>query len=54
VIGTGADGRLPVADDVTSEAVERGVELTIAPTADAIERLRDEAPDTNAILHVTC
>jgi hypothetical protein len=54
VIGTGAYGRLPVMDDVRREAEERGVELIVLPTAEAIEVLRKAPRKTNAVLHVTC
>ena len=54
VIGTGAAGSLPVADDVVAEAKRRRVELVVLPTEDAIEELRASPPGTNAILHVTC
>ena len=53
VIGTGT-GVLPVMDEVKREAKRRKVELIIVPTAAAIEVLREQARDTNAILHVTC
>ena len=54
VIGSGADGALPVLEDVIEEARHRHVDLVILPTAQAIEELRANAADTNAILHVTC
>ncbi len=54
VIGTGADGALPVMDDVKQEAVRREVELVTVPTEEAIRALRTDPKDTNAILHVTC
>jgi hypothetical protein len=41
-------------DEVRREATHRNVELLILPTAQAIEALRMESEDTNAILHVTC
>ena len=53
VIGTGT-GALPVMEQVQREAERRGIELVIVPTARAIELLKQEAADTNAILHVTC
>ena len=53
VIGTGT-GALPVMDQVKREAECRKVELVIVPTARAIELLKRQSPDTNAILHVTC
>jgi len=54
VIGSGASGSLPVADDVTAEAEHRGDDLIVMPTVEAIEQLRTWRADTNAILHVTC
>lgn len=53
VIGTGT-GALPVMEQVQREAQRREIELVIVPTARAIELLKQEAADTNAILHVTC
>lgn len=54
VIGTGAQGSLPVTQEVTEEAERRGIKLVIVPTAQAIEALRAGLEDTNAVLHVTC
>jgi hypothetical protein len=54
VIGTGADGALPVMQEVRDEARRRKVDLVVLPTAEAISALAKEAPDTNAILHLTC
>ena len=53
VIGTGT-GALPVIDKVKREAQRRKIKLLILPTADAIEELKQELEETNAILHVTC
>jgi hypothetical protein len=53
VIGTGT-GALPVMEQVQREAQRRKVELAIVPTARAIELLKEQSVDTNAILHVTC
>jgi hypothetical protein len=53
VIGTGT-GALPVMDDVKKEAKRRHVQLLIVPTGKAIEELRQNPEDTNAILHITC
>jgi hypothetical protein len=53
VIGTGT-GALPVMDEVKKEAKRRHVQLVVLPTAEAIEKLRRNQQDTNAILHVTC
>ena len=54
VVGTGAEGRLPVMDEVQTEAKLRKVELLSLPTRDAIAILNGGGKDTNAILHVTC
>jgi hypothetical protein len=55
IIGSGANGALPVMDEVKRKAEKRGVELIILPTPKALERLNKESThDTNAILHVTC
>ena len=54
VVGTGAEGRLPVMDEVRKEAQVRKVELLSLPTKDAIAVLNGRDKDTNAILHVTC
>jgi hypothetical protein len=54
VVGTGAYGSLPVMKDVKLEAERRGIELLVFPTAEAIEALKRDMADTNAILHVTC
>ena len=53
VIGTGT-GALPVMDEVKKEARQRHVQLLMLPTAMAIEALRANPEDTNAVLHVTC
>ena len=54
VVGTGAEGRLPVMAEVLKEAQLRKVELLSLPTKAAIAILNGRAKDTNAILHVTC
>ncbi len=54
VIGTGADGALPVMQQVRAEARRRKVDLVVLPTADAIGALTKATADTNAILHLTC
>ena len=54
VVGTGAQGALPVMDEVLEEAERRHVELLSLPTADVIAVLKGSGKDTNAILHVTC
>ena len=55
VIGTGADGRLPVMEEVRHLAGARGVEVVDLPTAEACQLLRSaRRKEVNAILHVTC
>ena len=54
VVGTGAEGRLPVMDEVRKESQLRKVELLSLPTTDAIAILNGGGKNTNAILHVTC
>jgi hypothetical protein len=54
VIGTGADGALPVMTQVRDEARRRKVDLVVLPTAQAIGMLSKASTDTNAVLHLTC
>ncbi len=54
VIGTGLDGRLPIMDEVKAEAQRRGVELVELPSLKAIQALKDNPAETNAILHIGC
>ena len=54
VVGTGADGSLPVMQQVRDEARRRKVDLVVMPTAEAIDALTPTTKDTNAILHLTC
>ena len=55
IVGTGADGALPIVPDVLDEARRRGVEILAMPTEEACALLGDADPaSTNAILHVTC
>ena len=55
VIGTGADGRLPVMQEVRDLAGTQGVEVVELPTVEACQLLRSVRPEeVTAILHVTC
>src|SRR5512132_1479847 len=54
VVGTGADGALPVMDEVKREAARREIQLLTVPTSEAIRALQAEPKETNAILHLTC
>ena len=53
VIGTGT-GALPVMKEVMREALRRKIKLVILPTVQAIEALKEDPDETNAVLHVTC
>jgi hypothetical protein len=54
VVGSGADGALPVMQQVRDEARRRNVDLVVLPTAEAIGTLAKGQADTSAILHLTC
>jgi len=54
VVGTGANGAMPVMKEVKAAAKERKIELLILPTYRALEALQRDLDETNAILHVTC
>lgn len=54
VVGTGAQGALPVMAQVKLEAERRKVELLVFPTDRALEFLKQQPEGTNAILHITC
>ena len=54
IIGSGAYGRLPVMQKVEREAGGHKIKLLVLPTIDAVEVLKRDPKDTNAILHVTC
>jgi hypothetical protein len=54
VIGTGADGALPVMKQIQDKARRRKVDLVVLPTAQAIGVLTRTTKDTNAVLHLTC
>jgi hypothetical protein len=55
IVGTGAEGRLPVTPEVIEEAGRRGIELLMLPTAEACARLSTaDLEETAAVIHVTC
>jgi hypothetical protein len=41
-------------EEVKREAKRRKIHLSILPTGQAIDTLKQEPDETNAILHVTC
>src|SRR5512139_1073587 len=52
VVGTGAEGLLPVMREVLDEARRRGIDVIAVPTEEACRLLRDVPSDrVNAILH---
>lgn len=55
VVGTGADGRLPIMPDVWERAEQLGLELVAMPTSEAVDLLKPVDPkEVFAVLHVTC
>ena len=55
LIGTGMDGRLPITEELKTEAKRRGVKLILKKTPEALEYLKEHYEEgMNAILHITC
>jgi hypothetical protein len=55
VVGTGANGQLPIMPEVWEDARAREVDLVALPTSEACGLLRSIDPgEAYAILHVTC
>jgi hypothetical protein len=55
IVGTGANGALPIADDLYREASKRDVEVIARTTAEACDLLSASDPNSvAAVLHVTC
>jgi hypothetical protein len=55
IIGTGADGLLPIMAEVYEQAGRQNVEIVALPTETACRLIADLEPGkVNAILHVTC
>ena len=55
LIGTGMEGRLPVTEELKTEAKKRGVKLLLMKTPEALEYLKENYEEgMNAILHITC
>jgi hypothetical protein len=54
VIGTGAQGNLPVMQELREKAKRKGIKLIMVPTLEATELLNRNPKGTNAVLHVTC
>jgi hypothetical protein len=55
IVGTGANGSLPIMPEVLEEARRRGIDLTAIPTKDACQLIASlEQAEVYAVLHVTC
>ena len=55
IVGTGAEGSLPVAPEVYDEGARRGIVIEALRTRDACRLLAElKAKDVYAVLHVTC
>jgi len=55
IVGTGANGQLPITNDLYREASQRGVEVIARPTVEACDLLAtSDSKSVAAILHVTC
>ena len=54
IIGTGADGQLPIMPEVQEEADRRGITITACPTREACRLISQSSERVAAVLHVTC
>ena len=55
IVGTGADGLLPIMAEVYDEAARRGVQIVALSTEATCGLIAGLEPDeVNAVLHVTC
>lgn len=55
IIGTGAEGRLKPDPATISQLEERGIEIVVLPTGEAVRRYGASNPaETAAALHLTC
>jgi hypothetical protein len=55
VVGTGAYGRLRPEPETLEQLQERGIEVEVLPTGDAVRRYGELDPRrTAAALHLTC
>ena len=55
IVGTGAEGGLPIVPEVYAEAARRGIAIIALPTDDACRLLAKLNPaDVHAVLHVSC
>ena len=55
IVGTGAEGGLPIAPEVYAEAARSGIAILALPTGDACRLLSTlKQAEVYAVLHVTC
>jgi hypothetical protein len=55
IIGTGANGKLPIMNEVYEAARERGIEITAVPTDTACKLISARKKGkVRAVLHVSC
>ena len=55
IVGTGAEGGLPIAPEVYAEAARSGIAILALPTGDACRLLSTlKSAEVYAVLHVTC
>ena len=56
VVGQGSPGRMEVPKDVARDVEERGIELFVAPTPEAVDAYNLLAPEKRAVgaFHLTC
>ena len=55
IVGTGAQGRLNPDPETLAQLRERGIEVEVLPTEDAVRRYSASNPaETAAALHLTC
>jgi hypothetical protein len=55
IVGTGADGQLPIMPEVYKEAARKRVKLVAVPTKEACRLIRGlDREKVDAVLHVTC
>lgn len=52
IVGAGHSSAMPVMEEVKAKAAEKGIQLVVMSTPEAIKHLND--PDTNFVLHLTC
>jgi hypothetical protein len=55
IVGTGANGALPITPDLFEDAERRGIRIEALPTREACRLLAElDAGEVYAVLHVTC